>query len=178
MILEHSSEGNSSLRNTWKKGKNVPLLGTWARPSAIKIQRCCEWWVRLCLPSAQHFAWSFLSRPSIWVTLVLSMLPRWHGGKEFTCQCQRHRRCRFNSWVRKIPWSRKWQPTPVFLPGKFHGQWSLAGYSLWGRKELDMTEHAHTYTCKHLHMHTHTHTHTTQCIVIRSFLHARHRARG
>ena len=34
----------------------------------------------------------------------------------------------------------EWQPTPVFLPGKFHGQWSLAGYSPWGRKELDTTE--------------------------------------
>ena len=40
----------------------------------------------------------------------------------------------------KIPWRRKWQPTPVFLPGEFHGQRSLAGYSPWGRKESDMTE--------------------------------------
>ena len=37
-------------------------------------------------------------------------------------------------------WRRKWQPLPVFLPGEFHGQRSLAGYSPWGRKELDMTE--------------------------------------
>ena len=37
-------------------------------------------------------------------------------------------------------WSRKWQPTPVFLPGEFNGQRSLAGYSPWGLKELDMTE--------------------------------------
>ena len=50
-------------------------------------------------------------------------------------------RPRFNPWVRKIPWRRKWQPTPVFLPGKFHGRRSLAGYnSMWGRKESDMTE--------------------------------------
>ena len=49
----------------------------------------------------------------------------------------------FNPWVGKIPWSRKWQPTPVFLPGKFHGQRSLAGYSAWGRKESDTTEYAH-----------------------------------
>ena len=47
---------------------------------------------------------------------------------------------RFNPWVRKIPWRRKWQPTPVFLPEKSHGQRSLAGYSPWGHKELDMTE--------------------------------------
>ena len=38
-------------------------------------------------------------------------------------------RCGFNPWVRKIPWKRKWQPTPVFLPGKFHGQWSPTAYS-------------------------------------------------
>ena len=42
------------------------------------------------------------------------------------------------------PWRRKWQSTPVFLPGKFQGQRSLAGYSPWGHKELNMTEHACT----------------------------------
>ena len=42
--------------------------------------------------------------------------------------------------VRKIPWRKEWLLTPVFLPGEFHGQWSLAGYSPWGPKELDMTE--------------------------------------
>ena len=39
---------------------------------------------------------------------------------------------RFNPWVGKIPWRRKWLPTPVFLPGKFHGEGSLEGYSPWG----------------------------------------------
>jgi len=47
---------------------------------------------------------------------------------------------RENPWVRKIPLSRKWQPTPVFLPGKFHGQRSLVGYSLCGHKESDTAE--------------------------------------
>ena len=47
---------------------------------------------------------------------------------------------RFDPWVRKIPWRREWQPTPVFLPGESHGQRSLAGYSPWGRKESDTTE--------------------------------------
>ena len=46
----------------------------------------------------------------------------------------------FNPWVRKIPWRRKWQPTPVFSPGESHGQRNLVGYSPWGHKELDMTE--------------------------------------
>ena len=40
-------------------------------------------------------------------------------------------------WLRKIPWRRKWQPTPLLLSGKFHGLRSLVGYSPWGRKELD-----------------------------------------
>ena len=50
------------------------------------------------------------------------------------------RRCRFNPWVSKMLWRRKWQPTPVFLPGKSHGWRTLAGYSPWGHKELDTTE--------------------------------------
>ena len=40
----------------------------------------------------------------------------------------------------RSPWRRKWQPTPVFLPGKFHGQRSLAGYNPWGHKESDTAE--------------------------------------
>ena len=44
-------------------------------------------------------------------------------------------------WVRKIPWRRKWLSTPVFFPGKFHGQRSLVGSSPWCCKQLDMTEH-------------------------------------
>ena len=46
----------------------------------------------------------------------------------------------FDPWVEKIPWRRKWQPTSVFLPGEFHGQRILVGYSPWDRKELDVTE--------------------------------------
>ena len=66
-------------------------------------------------------------------------LPRWCSGKESACQCRRFGRHGFYPWVRKIPWRRKWQPTRVFLPGKFHGQRNLADYSPWGHKELDMT---------------------------------------
>ena len=64
-----------------------------------------------------------------------------------TCQCWRHG---LNSWFGKILWSRKWQPTALFLPEKVHGQRSLSGFSPWGHKELDMTEW--------LSIHTHTHT--------------------
>ena len=63
------------------------------------------------------------------------------SGKESACQCSRCRRHRFDPWVRKIPWRRKWQPASVFLPGKLHGQRSLEA-SLGACIELDMTEHA------------------------------------
>ena len=62
------------------------------------------------------------------------------SGKESACQCRRCKKRQFNFWAGKIPWSRKWQPTPVFLPGKSLGQKSLAGYHPGGCKELDMTE--------------------------------------
>ena len=62
------------------------------------------------------------------------------SGKEPTCQCRRHKRCRFDPWVGKILGRKAWQPTLVFLPGKSHGQRSLAGCSPWDPKELDMTE--------------------------------------
>ena len=52
----------------------------------------------------------------------------------------------FNPQVGKISWRRKWQPTPVFLPGKSHGWRSLVGYSSWGCKESDMTERLHSLT--------------------------------
>ena len=61
------------------------------------------------------------------------------SGKESACQSRRHKRGGFDPWVRKIPCWRKWQPTPVFLPGKSHGQRSLAGYSP-PSKESDTTE--------------------------------------
>ena len=64
-------------------------------------------------------------------------LPWWLSGKESACQ---FRRCGFSPWVQRIPWRRRWQPTPLFLPGKSHGQRSLAGYSSRGRKESDTTE--------------------------------------
>ena len=62
------------------------------------------------------------------------------SGKECTCQGRRCKSLGYDPWVRKIPWRRKWQPPPIFLPGKFHGQRSLAGYSLCDHKKPDMTE--------------------------------------
>ena len=66
-------------------------------------------------------------------------LPWWFSSKESACSAG-DTGDRLDSWVRKIPWKMAWQPTPVFLPGEYHGQRSLAGYSQWGLKESDTAE--------------------------------------
>ena len=66
-----------------------------------------------------------------YIHTYIHRLPWWLSGKEYTCQWRRHR---FDPWVGMILWRRKWQPKPVFLPRKSHGQRSLVGYSPWGHK--------------------------------------------
>ena len=82
-------------------------------------------------------------------------LPRWLRWHRICLQC---RRPRFDSWVRKIPWRRKWQLAPVFLPGEFHGQRILAGYSPRGSQRV-----RHDWA---IHTHTHTHTHHNMLVVL------------
>ena len=62
------------------------------------------------------------------------------GGSDQGRICRQCRRLSFDPWVWKIPWRREWLPTPVFLPGEFHGQRSLVGYNPWGHEESHMTE--------------------------------------
>ena len=85
-----------------------------------------------------------------WQLRSHEMLYRWHSNGIFSpvvAQTVKRlpamRETGFNPWVRKIPWRRKWQPTPVLLPEKFHEWRSLVGYSPRGRKELDTTEGLH-----------------------------------
>ena len=66
--------------------------------------------------------------------------PHGTGGKEPACQCKRCKRHGFDPWVRKIPWRRAWQPTPVFLAGESHEQRSLVGYSPWGHRETRLEQ--------------------------------------
>ena len=87
----------------------------------------------------------------VW-TCIHQSFPGGPSGKEAACQCKRCKRHGFSFWVERIPWRRNWQPTPVLLPGKFHGQRNLVGYSPWGHKESDTTEH--------MDMPEHTQTHT------------------
>ena len=71
------------------------------------------------------------------LTKATHSFPGGSGGKESACNAGRPR---FDPWFGKIPWRRKWQPTPVVLPGKSHGRRSLVGYSPWGGKDSDTTE--------------------------------------
>ena len=80
----------------------------------------------------------------VWHAIVHGVTKSWArlsdwttDGKESACSCER---LGINPWIRKMPWRRKWQPTPVFLPGELHGQKSLAGYSPWTCKESDTSE--------------------------------------
>jgi len=68
--------------------------------------------------------------------IVCMGLPWWLSAKEFTCQCRRNE---FYPLVRKIPWKRKWQPTPVFLPGKSHRHRGLQGTVCGIARESDMS---------------------------------------
>ena len=118
----------------------------------VPVDTCWIYW--------GHLSWSRVSPGSA-------------SGKESSCQCRR-----FDPWVQKTHWRRKWQPTPVPLPEKFLRQRSLAGYSPSGGKESDMTQqlsthldldvwtqvtslhHSQVTLCPaHSHWHTHTHSH-------------------
>ena len=115
----------------------------WNNPIWLKQRAICIWFIFLlasqlqssmdivCQKNKTHLCFWILNILNIMLIYVWTDLPWWLSDKEFACHC---RRSRFDPWVRKIPWRRKWQPTPVFLPGKFHGQRSPAGYNPWGHK--------------------------------------------
>ena len=100
---------STSYTTGWTHSKSLPVGEKWIyilQILAFKITVICV--VLFCSKQNKHGARS----------------------KEPACQFRRCERHRFNPWVRKIPWRRKWQPTPVFMPEESHGQRSLAGYSL------------------------------------------------
>ena len=69
----------------------------------------------------------------MYITFLIQGFIAGTNGKDPACQCRRHKRNRFDPWVEKILWRRKWQPTLLFLPGESHGQSSLEGYDPWGQ---------------------------------------------
>ena len=108
-------------------------------------------WKQPKCPSTDWFKKMWCVCVCVCVCMWSYILPKWWSIEESTCQCRKYQWCRFNPWVGKIPWSRKWQSALVFLSGKFYGQRSLAGYCPWGHKESDTTEH----TCTHIYIYTH-----------------------
>ena len=122
----------------WKDGLYNHILGTFlTKPKRRKqpTPPSANKWVNKCGISI-HMQEYYSTIRSVDTLVCSMMLPCWLSGKESACQCKRQE---FDPWVRKIPCRRKWQATPVFLPGEFHGHRSLAGYSPWGHKESDMT---------------------------------------
>ena len=82
----------------------------------------------------------------LWIGLYclkFTIYPGGSDGKESACNA---RDPRFDPWVKKIPYKREWQPTPVFFPGEFHGQRSLGDYSPQSHNVLDTTEPTNTFT--------------------------------
>ena len=138
------------LAKMWRKG---PLMTIWAcKLVQVLLRTIHRFLKKLKIEPLYDTAVSFLgicptemetlSERDICISMLTAALftiaKRWKQTlvmKGFTwwlCQCTR---CRFDPWVGNIPWRRKWQPNPVFLPGKFHGQRSLVSYSPWGHKE-------------------------------------------
>ena len=108
------------------------MISSWVLPIALKdwMNECIQakrrpvslWEINGELPLPQACPVSLMPK-------VPLGFPRWLSGKDPACQ---RKRCRFNLWVRNIPWRSRWQPTPVFLPGKSHGQRNLGSYTVHG----------------------------------------------
>ena len=123
----HFSGINGQITIAWRYGsrmfscffflKNLPNCFPWQLYYFTFPLAMCEW--SIFPVSLLAVFWEFLT------AVFWEGFSRWHSSKESACQCRRHRRCLFDPWGANIPWSRQWQPVPVFLPGKSHGHRSL-----------------------------------------------------
>ena len=124
-----------------------------------KWHEICSWDVRVDWPSykwshpVSGFPFYVLCPQNRFQNLIFSApcqtgsFPGGTSVKEPACQCRRCKRCGFNPWAGKIPWRRAQQPTSVFLPGEFHGQRSLVGYSALGQKSWAPLKWLSTHLC-------------------------------
>ena len=121
---------NSASWGLWWGGDTV-LIDTFK-----KLKSC-----RIKITNSEEFLNQVSLYRRAWRTPVSTyaqrQLPWWLRQQK---TCLQFGRPRFDFWVRKISWCRKWQPTPVFLPEEFHKWRILVGYSPWGCKKLDTTE--------------------------------------
>ena len=132
------------LTGCWEQGLMIHCPWPLEWPSSY-----CLWKIILTLPTRSLFGCiptevdNSVSAQAFW-TLVENYGPSGPSQvaqvKNPPTNARRHKRREFDPWVKKVPWSKKWQPASVFLPGESHGMRSLAGYSPWGRKEPDTTE--------------------------------------
>ena len=139
--------------------KNLPAMQeTWVHSWVGKI----PWWSEL-QPTAVFLLREFHRQRSLvgsslwgrkesymtkWLThthICQQHFPTGSAGKEPSCQHRWCKKRKFNPWVGKIPWRKKWQPTPIFLPWRFHEERSLADYSPWGCKKSNLTDCSQTY---------------------------------
>ena len=112
-----------------------------SRTLCVRLCVCKLFQLGLWISQVQQ--WRNCFSESFYILSFLLWLPRWLSGKgkkKVCCQCRRCKRCGFDPWVGKIPWRWAWQPTPVSLPGEFHGQRSLEDCSPWDCEELGTTE--------------------------------------
>ena len=109
----------------------------------LKREVLLPWPAQLLLGPALHSRRLFPTKlhhpvPLPW-GFQLGLARGWLRGKESARQCRRYRRLWFDPWVGKIPWCRQWQPTPVFLLGKSHGQSLGGGCRPWGSQRVGYT---------------------------------------
>ena len=149
MLLLPGSENNSAHYDETKPLNHIWLFVTpWTVARPVPLSQGFsrqEYWSGLPFPPPGNFLDPEIKLHCRQILCCLNYQGDGASSKEPACQCKRPKRLEFDSWVRKIPWRRKWQPIPVFLPGESYGQRSLAGYSPWGGKESDTTEWLHTH---------------------------------
>ena len=126
------------LSRSWVDGTVIHTVD-WVRIRQIggkeDLQSITELWTRSFMGFDNWVKPQLQRLPFIWTWTLVIRYQGFPGGtvsKESACQCRRHKGCRFDPWVGKSPWSKKWQPIPVFFPGKFHGQkaWQPTAYGV------------------------------------------------
>ena len=131
--------------------KGVPCRDYSSSERKLQCSKLCASFLSLWLSdplTITHTPLSKRSHLTIFYTGYKSTSPKldtsFPGGSVVKNLPANARRSRFDPWMGKIPWRRKWQPSQVLLPGESHGQRTLVGYSPWGRKESDTTEQLST----------------------------------
>ena len=129
-LLQHyNSKASISRHSAFFMVQLSQLYRTAGKTIGLTIQTFVSKVMSLLFNMLSRFVTAFLPRSKSLLISWLQSLSGGASGKDPACHCRRHKKPWFDPWVKMIPWRRKWQPSPVFLPGEFHAQRSLAGYS-------------------------------------------------